>query len=194
MGELYFKTDAGKQEIQDRGRKLPASLRSLLLMVDGQRDQTQLRDLMAGLRAPDDALEQLLVMGLVKRSDPVPPPAPPAAAAAAPVASVAPTPTPTPTPKTATLAELAAAAGPLPGEVQLPADFGRYRRLYEIVTDTVRRHLGLKGYFLQLKVEKCADVDALLALLPEIATALTKAKDHTFATDWLTRTRAEIQA
>lgn len=187
MGELYYKTDAGKQEIQDRGRKLPASLRSLLLMIDGQRDQTQLRDLMAGLRAPDDALEQLLVMGLVKRNDPAVSPAP-----AAPPASPAPPVVPTPT--SATLAELAAAAGPLPGEVQLPADFGRYRRLYEIVTDTVRRHLGLKGYFLQLKVEKCADVDALLALLPEIATALTKAKDHTFATEWLTRTRAEVQA
>ncbi len=171
MGELYFKTDAGKQEIQDRGRKLPASLRSLLLMVDGQRDQSQLRDLMAGLHAPDDALEQLLVMGLVKRNEPEAPPTVPA-----------------------TLTLAVAAAGPLPGEVKLPADFGRYRRLYEIVTDTVRRHMGLKGYFIQLKVEKCADVDALLALLPEIATALTKAKDHTFASDWLARTRAEVQA
>jgi hypothetical protein len=181
VGELYYKTDAGKQEIQDRGRKLPASLRSLLLMVDGQRDQAQLRDLMAGLRVPDDALEQLLVMGLVKRDGP-------AAPAAVPAPSVAP-------PSTApTLAVLAAATGPLPGEVQLPADFGRYRRLYEIVTDTVRRHIGLKGYFIQLKIEKCADVDALIALLPEIATALTKAKDHTFASEWLARTRAEIQA
>lgn len=160
VGELYFKTDAGKQEIQDRGRKLPSSLRSLLLMVDGQRDQSQLRELMSGLHAPDDALEQLLVMGLVKRSE-TPSQAPPA---------------------------------PLPGEVVIPAEFGRYRRLYEIVTDSVRRHLGLKGYFLQLKVEKCADVDALLALLPEIATALTKAKDHTYATEWLARTRAEVQA
>lgn len=170
MGELYYKTDAGKQEIQDRGRKLPASLRSLLLMVDGQRDQTQLRDLMAGLRVPEDALEQLLVMGLVKRDQP-----------AGQVASAA-----------QSLA--ATVTAPLPGEVQLPADFGRYRRLYEIVTDTVRRHMGLKGYFIQLKIEKCADVDALLALLPEIATALTKAKDHTFASEWLARTRAEVQA
>ena len=85
MGELSYKTDAGKQEIQDRGRKLPASLRSLLLMVDGQRDQAQLRDLMTGLRVPDDALEQLLVMGLVKRDQPAAPavPAAPTLAVAA---------------------------------------------------------------------------------------------------------------
>ena len=180
VAEHYCKTDAGKQEIQDRGRKLPASLRSLLLMVDGQRDQTQLRELMTGLHAPDDALEQLLAMGLVKRDDPtttaaagvsVPPPAPAVPGSAVP-----------------------APAAPLPGEVKLPADFGRYRSLYEIVTDTIRRHLGLKGYFMQLRVEKCADVDELLALLPEIATALTKAKDHTFASEWLARTRAEIKA
>lgn len=170
--ELYFKTDAGKQEILDRGRKLPAAMRSLLLMVDGQRDHAQLRELMAGLHAPDDALEQLLVMGLVKRQGPV---LPARVAAPSPALPVSP-------------------PAPLPGEVKLPADFGRYRSLYEIVTDTVRRHIGLKGYFLQLKIEKCADVDALLALLPEIATALTKAKDHTFASEWLARTRAEIQA
>ena len=160
VGDFYFKTEAGKQEIQDRGHRLPSSLRSLLLMVDGQRDQTQLRELMTGLHAPDDGLEQLVVLGLVKRSEP--PSAP--------------------------------SLGPLPGEVAVPVEFGRYRRLYEIVTDTVRRHLGLKGYFVQLKVEKCPDVDSLLALLPEIATALTKAKSHAFASDWLARTRAEVQA
>ena len=171
MGELYYKTDAGKQEIQDRGRKLPASLRSLLLMIDGQRDQAQLRELMVGLRVPEDGLEQLVAMGLVQRDGPMTsmPSAPPPPA-------------------------VASGAVPLPGEVQLPPDFGRYRRLYEILTDTVRRHIGLKGYFLQLKIEKCSDVDELLALLPEIATALTKAKDHTFASEWLSRTRAEVQA
>ena len=161
VGDLYFKTEAGKQEIQDRGHRLPSSLRSLLLMVDGQRNQSQLRELMTGLHAPDDGLEQLVVLGLVRRHE---------------------------------TQTGAAALGPLPGQVMLPVEFGRYRRLYEIVTDTVRRHLGLKGYFVQLKVEKCADVDSLLGLLPEIATALTKAKDHAFASEWLARTRAEVQA
>ena len=161
VGEVYFKTETGKQEIQDRGHRLPSSLRSLLLMVDGQRNQSQLRELMTGLHAPDDGLEQLVVLGLVRRHE---------------------------------TQTAATALGPLPGQVTLPVEFGRYRRLYEIVTDTVRRHLGLKGYFVQLKVEKCADVDSLLGLLPEIATALTKAKDHAFASEWLARTRAEVQA
>jgi hypothetical protein len=194
-GELYFKTEAGKREIQDRALRLPAALRSILLMVDGQRDQAQLRELMAGLRAPDDAIEQLVVKGLIQRGDGVLSAAPvveaPAEAPAkgvvhAPVRAQIPVEMPVQVPAT----DLPA----LPGAISMPADFGNYRRLYNFVTDTVNRHLGLKGYFMQLKVERCADVDALLALLPEVATALTKAKDHTFASEWLMRARAEVRS
>lgn len=193
-GELYFKTEAGKREIQDRALRLPAALRSILLMVDGQRDQAQLRELVTGLRAPDDAIEQLVVKGLIQRGDGVPSAAPvveaPAEAPAnavfdAPVQVQAPVEMPVQVPAT----DLPA----LPGAINMPADFGNYRRLYNFVTDAVGRHLGLKGYFMQLKVERCSDVDALLDLLPEVATALTKAKDHSFASEWLVRARAEVR-
>ncbi len=160
VGDVFFKTEAGKQEIQDRGHRLPSSLRSLLLMVDGQRDRLKLHEMMAGLHVPEDGLEQLLLLGLVRRNE---------------------------LPTTAAL-------GPLPGQVTMPLEFGRYRRLYETVTDSVRRHLGLKGYFMQLKVEKCTNIEALLGLLPEIAVALAKSKDHAFASEWLSRTRGEVQA
>jgi hypothetical protein len=194
-GELYFKTEAGKREIQDRALRLPAALRSILLMVDGQRDQEQLRELVTGLRAPDDAIEQLVVKGLIQRGDGVPSAAPvveaPAEAPAnavfdAPVQVQAPVEMPVQAPAT----DLPA----LPGAINMPADFGNYRRLYNFVTDAVGRHLGLKGYFMQLKVERCSDVDALLNLLPEVATALTKAKDHSFASEWLVRARAEVRS
>lgn len=194
-GELYFKTEAGKREIQDRALRLPAALRSILLMVDGQRDQEQLRELVTGLRAPDDAIEQLVVKGLIQRGDGVPSAAPvveaPAKAPAnavfdAPVQVQAPVEMPVQAPAT----DLPA----LPGAINMPADFGNYRRLYNFVTDAVGRHLGLKGYFMQLKVERCSDVDALLNLLPEVATALTKAKDHSFASEWLVRARAEVRS
>lgn len=194
-GEIYFKTEAGKREIQDRALRLPAALRSILLMVDGQRDQAQLRELMAGLRAPDDAIEQLVVKGLIQRGDgasstaaPVEAPVPVQASTAAPVA------TPIKAPAEAPAQASAAVLPALPGAINVPAEFGNYRRLYNFVTDAVGRHLGLKGYFMQLKVERCADVDALLDLLPEVATALTKAKDHTFASEWLVRARAEVRS
>ena len=192
-GELYFKTEAGKREIQDRTLRLPAALRSILLMVDGQRDQAQLRELMTGLRAPDDALEQLVVKGLIQRGDG-------AASAAAPVEAPVQAPVQISTEPTAETpieppAQVPAATLPaLPGAINVPADFGNYRRLYNFVTDAVSRHLGLKGYFMQLKVERCADIDALLILLPEVATALTKTKDQAFASEWLSRARAEVRS
>jgi len=192
-GELYFKTEAGKREIQDRALRLPAALRSILLMVDGQRGQAQLRELMTGLRAPDDAIEQLVVKGLIQRGDGTPSATAPVEVPAKAPAEIS-TAAPTATPIKAPIDVPAAALPALPGAINVPADFGNYRRLYNFVTDAVGRHLGLKGYFMQLKVERCADVDALLELLPEVATALTKAKDHAFASEWLVRARAEVRS
>ncbi|HBK47374.1 MAG TPA: hypothetical protein DDZ67_13260, partial [Xanthomonadaceae bacterium] len=62
----YLKTDAGRAEIETRALRLPAALRSILLMVDGQRSEAELRDLAGGLHAPADALEQLLALGLIE--------------------------------------------------------------------------------------------------------------------------------
>ena len=74
--------------------------------------------------------------------------------------------------------------------ITTPAD--RYNLLYARITDDIRSYIGLKGYFLQLKVERCADADELVALLPDVATALTKARDHTFAPRWLEEVRASV--
>lgn len=164
---MWSKTEAGRQEIQQRTRKLSTGLRSILLLVDGQRTEDELRSLMSGLHAPEDALGQLEAEGLIERRS----------GAALMMAAVA-----APPP--------AAAGVPAPATEMTPAD--RYNLLYTRITDDIRTHVGLKGYFLQLKVERCADADELLALLPDIATALTKARDHTFATRWLEGVRASL--
>src|SRR4051812_38002055 len=63
---IYSKTDAGRTEIQTRANKLSPALRSILLLVDGQRDATTLRRTAANLRAPTNALEQLAALGLIR--------------------------------------------------------------------------------------------------------------------------------
>ena len=65
MAYIHAKTAAGRQEIEDRARRLVPGLRSILLMVDGQRDDNELTAMLPGLRAPDDALAQLAEMGLI---------------------------------------------------------------------------------------------------------------------------------
>ncbi|QCW25441.1 hypothetical protein FE772_06945 [Lysobacter enzymogenes] len=44
------------------------------------------------------------------------------------------------------------------------------------MSEAVREHLGLRGYFLQLKIERCANSDELAALLPELSAALAKVR------------------
>ena len=178
---IYRKTEAGRDEIRDRSRKLPPALRTILLMTDGQRTLAELREVAAGVKAPADALERLLaedlieplnkgldVAGLVQAVRPggVPAPAAPAAVTAAAAAAAAPAAAKTPAP--------AAGSG----------DAGHYVRLYDGMSEAVRAHLGLRGYFLQLKIERCTDAASLQAVLPELRQALAKSKGEAFASQW----------
>jgi hypothetical protein len=151
------KTPAGRDEIESRARKLPANLRSILLLVDGQRTARQLRDVISGLHAPADALDQLVPLGLI---------------AAVPASSSAALEHPAPTADAA----------------------NRYGVLYMLMSDAVREHLGLRGYFMQFKIERCGNADELLALLPDLATALAKARDAEQAREVEQRLRAFAQA
>lgn len=152
--EVYAKTDAGRDEIETRARKLPPALRSTLLVVDGRRTIAQLLGLASGLHAPPDALAQLAELGLI-----------------------------------APLAQTASA-----GASSLPqSDTGdRYRLLSGLMSEAVRQHLGLRGYFLQLKIERCADTDELSALLPELTAAIAKAKGVPSASQWEQGVRAAL--
>lgn len=160
----FAKTEAGRLEIEARTRRLPAALRSILLMVDGQRSEAELRGLIEGLKAPVDALEQLQALGLIENGW---------SAAARPAGQAT------------TLAER---ASPETGEG--PVDAAQeYRWLYERMSGAVARYLGLKGYFLQLKIERCTDAQTLLALLPELESALRKARGAAFTAQWSEQTR-----
>lgn len=147
--DVPVKTNEGRDEIEHRTRKLPPMLRSILLIVDGERSARHLRELAASLHGPADALEQLESMGLIASS----------AAVAASLAAQAPR---------------AAAGGAQAAPASVPAH--RYQALYALMSEAVREHLGLRGYFLQLKIERCANSEELAALLPELGAALAKVR------------------
>ena len=69
-------------------------------------------------------------------------------------------------------------AGPIPDVVL------RYGNLSGLMSGAVREHLGLRGFFMQLKIERCNDVGELEALLPELAEAVAKARGREFAREW----------
>lgn len=159
---VFIKTAAGRQEIEQRTRKLSAGVRSILLMIDGQRTLEELDDLIEALHAPPDTMAQLLVAGLAK-----------------PVESDA---------SGSEASDAHETAHTLSPAAQ------RYVLLYTLLSDSIRAHLGLKGYFLQLKVERAADADDLLQLLPLIRDALAKVKKVQFADRWMESARALVVA
>ncbi|MEI2454213.1 hypothetical protein ABU614_12510 [Lysobacter firmicutimachus] len=160
--DVPVKTQAGRDEIQNRTRKLAPVLRSILLIVDGDRSARHLRGLIASLHGPDDALEQLEAMGLIASS---------AAVAATQFAH-------SPTPGVAF-----AAAVPAPAPLSVADAAQRYQTLYGLMTEAVREHLGLRGYFLQLKIERCGNSDELAELLPDLSAALAKVRKDDIAAE-----------
>ena len=61
------------------------------------------------------------------------------------------------------------------------------------MSESVRRHLGLKGYFMQLKIERCTDAAALEQLLPDLVAAIGKARSTALANRWLEETRQQLE-
>jgi hypothetical protein len=175
---IYRKTEAGQDEIRTRARKLDHKLRALLLMVNGERRGQALLAQVAGMGIGAEAMETLLAQGLVEA---IAEPAQAAAAAPAdPARAVQPA---TDTNvfsvyamRHAPVAEVPAAPQPSAAEVHSPADIQMYQRLYHFYTDVIGQHLGLRGYMLQVKVEKAPDLPALMALREPLHAALLKAR------------------
>lgn len=155
---IFVKTKAGREEINTRARKLSPGLRSILLLVDGQRDTAQLKRVAEKLHAPADALETLSRLGLICEVAPAD----------------------------------AAAANSEPAVDESDTGQGgtavarRYRALSGLMSEAVGQHLGLRGYFLQLKIERCSTSEELAALLKnDLHAALAKAKSPPFADRWV---------
>lgn len=64
------------------------------------------------------------------------------------------------------------------------ANAERFRLLYGLMSESVNQYLGIRGYFMQLKIERCADAGALAALLPQLSDAIARAKGDAVRTQW----------
>jgi hypothetical protein len=144
MATIYRKTDKGRLEIDTRAHRLPPRLRTALIMVDGQRSDDVLRQLI--LQQAEETLATLLSQGFIE------------VAAATPVDVVLPAPGPavaTPSPVAPTAAVTTVA--PPPG-----MSFEVWRReAVRALNDTV----GPPGENLALRMESAADPVSLFALL-----------------------------
>lgn len=154
---IFDKTEKGREEIATRKHHLAPRLRTLLVIVDGKQGKAELLKKVAGLGLNEENLQELLDNGFIE-------------AVAAP--SVAPAPEPAPS------------AAP---EAVLPEGQSQFEAIYHFYTETIKSTIGLRGYGLQLKVEKAASIDEFRQLRQPYLEAVLKAKGNEMARSLRTR-------
>jgi hypothetical protein len=150
---ILVKTEAGHQVLRDRSLRLTARQRSAFILFDGKRSVSDVID--GGMGITREDIDQLVQLGLLDHPNgsaaivgtgEVPAQLPPASAEPAPAAAV-------PQP----------AAG--------RSNQQRYKDAYPIATQLTGA-LGLRGFRLNLSVEKTSTYEELLDLLPKIRGAV----------------------
>ncbi|MBA5637485.1 hypothetical protein H3H37_10510 [Duganella sp. LX20W] len=186
---IYDKTAKGREEIATRRYQLAPRLRTLLVMVDGHRPEDELLRNVAGLGLTADAMQELLAQQfivlstsystidapLVEEAEMMAAPATMAAAAPAPALAAAP-----PMPASAPAMPPPA---PAPAAPAAPArtKAEQFQALYDFYNKTIKSTIGLRGFTLQLKVEKAACVEDFRDLRRPYLEAVLKAKGSELA-------------
>ncbi|MDB5761763.1 MAG: hypothetical protein JWQ21_758 [Herminiimonas sp.] len=154
MNLIFDKTGKGREEMATRKHGLSLKMRSLLVLIDGKNSGEDLVKKFSYLGLNDQNLAKLLEEGFVQSVQPAPA-ATPAAQAAKPVAEQH---------KQPAAEEILAE-----GETQFHA-------IYNFYTHTITSTLGLRGYGLQLKVERASSIEDFRALRTKYLEAVFKAK------------------
>jgi len=163
MRETVFqKSAAGAAEIQARQIRLHPRLRSLLVLIDGKNSVGKLLETIAALGVNEDSFAELERLGLIEAVGGAS--AAPAAVAPEPVTEVA-----------EPVAEEPAAAPVVSDEVS------QIRALYAFFNDAVRDNLGLRGFMLQLQVEKAESLEDYREIRDTFLASVRKSKGEEVA-------------
>jgi hypothetical protein len=157
---VFDKTEKGREEIATRQYHLPTRLRTLLLLVDGKHPAGDLLGKVASLGLTEQSFADLQDSGFIRVASEEQP---------GPRESVQETPEP------------AAPPAPLEHAPVLPDGKSQFEAIYEFYTATIKSTIGLRGYALQLKVEKAASIDDFRQLRRSYLEAVLKARGEEMA-------------
>ncbi|MGB7193950.1 MAG: hypothetical protein WBD81_10855 [Collimonas pratensis] len=179
---IFDKTERGRTEIATRGQAVAPRLRTLLLLVDGKTGSDELLRKVAGLGLSQEHLDELLQAGLIQASSDAGSTAPVVAAAAVPAAVATPagTSAAATSPAPAAAKSIAAAAPATPEQI-LPPGQTQFEAIYHFYNDTIKSMIGLRGYGLQLRVERASSVQDFRELRQAYLEAVLKAKGEEIA-------------
>lgn len=160
---IFDKTDKGREEIATRKHQLATRLRTLLVMVDGKQSDEDLLKKVAGLGLNEESMSELLKNGFIQLVAQLQP------------APVTPIPVQAPAASHVTLAD------------EISDGSSQFQAIYQFYTETIKGTIGLRGYSLQLKVEKAGSIDDFRALRDPYLEAVLKAKGNEVARSLRTR-------
>lgn len=158
---IFDKTDKGREEIATRSHHLAPRLRTLLVLIDGKQGIDGLLKKVAGLGLDEHNIAELLEAGFIQEL-----------AQAGTEQAAAPAPVPT----TNNGAEPDSSAVPI-----LPEGENQFEAIYHFYNETIKNTIGLRGYGLQLKVEKASSIEDFRALRTAYLEAVLKAKGSEMA-------------
>jgi hypothetical protein len=152
-GDIYRKTEQGMAEVRERKVKLPPRVRTMLILIDGERPELILKEEAAKVGAPGDFLQQLAAAGLIEKAGSARGPGAAPASPAAPAVDSPATP------------------------AASPADeFTRFREAKNFMNTTIVDALGIKSFFFTMKLEKASVTADLRGLLDDYEKAIAKAQ------------------
>lgn len=151
---IFDKTDKGREEIATRKYQLAPRLRTLLLLIDGKHAAGVLLQKYASVGLNEQSIAELMKDGFIQQV------AASSASAAKPQST-----------EPATQS----------GIRRLPDGQTQFEAIYHFYTETIKNTLGLRGYGLQLKVEKAGSIEEFRELRRPYLEAVLKAKGNEMA-------------
>jgi hypothetical protein len=179
MTRILDKTEKGREEIATRKGGLAPRLRTLLVLIDGKHTEEVLLKQVVGLGLNEQSITELLDSGFitahaVESAAKVSSPAKSGGAAAVPAGSgtAAEKPIVAPSPS--------ATESNIPEGI-LPPGENQFQAIYNFYTSTIKTTMGLRGYALQLRVERAGTIEELCGLRQAYVEAVQKAKGNEMA-------------
>jgi hypothetical protein len=163
---VYDKTEKGREEIATRKYQLPARLRTLLVMIDGRHPLETVLSKIGGLGLSGASVDELFEQGYI---------------ALVPGAEVVPEPVKAPVRKLPLAKRPHIPSASVQNEIAGMHEAESYATVLDFYTQTIKQVLGLRGFTLQLKVDKAATLAELAALREPYLEAIEKAKGEELA-------------
>lgn len=177
MTKVFDKTDKGREEIATRKYHLSPRARSLLVMIDGKQNADDLLKKVAGLGLTEQCMADLLQEGYIReaasQASAAPPPSP--------AVSMPGTASPARIQAAETTGAIALVPAAMASENVLQDGQTQFEAIYRFYNETIKSTIGLRGYGLQLKVEKAASIEDFRQLKKPYLEAVAKAQGQEMA-------------